>query len=295
MSRSVTAGVLRRGVAIALVLACAGVALTPAPVPAVRKAVRTLFGGIGAWVDIYDDALWADPEGTVALMKANGVRTLYLETCNSGCKHDIHRPQTVSRWLHAAHASGIKVVAWYLPEFDDMKKDRRRSLAAIAFRSAAGHAFDGFALDIESRVVTSVQQRNRRILQLSRQIRQVAGRRYPLGAITIPWFYEWGGPFPYAGLDRIYDAFLPMIYFGGRGEGAKTARINTARNIKQIRNATGNSSTPVHAIGGVADDLNAREVGAFVRTAKRRNALGVSLYDVGTSSSEDWEKLRLWA
>ncbi len=294
MTFSRPSGLLRRGLVIALVLACAGVTLTPTPVPAARKAVRALFGGIGAWVDIYDDALWKNPEGSVTGMKSNGVRTLYLETCNSGCKHDIHRPETVSRWLHAAHASGIKVVAWYLPEFDDMKKDSRRSLAAIAFRTAAGHAFDGFALDIESRVVTSVQQRNRRILQLSRQIRDVVGRRYPLGAITIPWFYEWGGPFPYAGLDQIYDAFLPMIYFGGRGNGVKTARLNTARNIQQIRDATGSQTTPIHAIGGVADDLNGREVGAFVQTAKRRHALGVSLYDVSTSGSEDWEKLALW-
>ena len=290
-----SAALIRRVLAVALVLACAGVTLTPSPVPAARKAVRTLFGGIGAWVDIYDDALWKEPEAAVATMGSYGVRTLYLETCNSGCKEDIHRPKTVSRWLHAAHASGIKVVAWYLPEFDDMEMDSRRSLAPIAFRTDAGHSFDGFALDIESRVVTSVKQRNRRILELSRQLREVVGARYPLGAITIPWFYEWGGPFPYAGLDQIYDAFLPMIYFGGRGNGVKTARINTARNFQQIRQATGSLTTPIHAIGGVADDLNAREVGAFVQTAKRRHALGVSLYDVSTSGPEDWQKLALWS
>ena len=295
MSRRGSAGLFRRGIAISLLLACSAVALTPAPVPAARKAVRTLFGGIGAWVDIYDDALWKDPEGSVATMRSYGVRTLYLETCNSGCKEDIHRPETVSRWLHASHSSGIKVVAWYLPEFDDMEKDSRRSLAAIAFRTEAGHSFDGFALDIESRVVTSMKQRNRRILELSRQLREVVGGKYPLGAITIPWFYEWGGPFPYAGLNQIYDAFLPMIYFGGRGNGVKTARLNTARNIQQIREATGSQTTPVHAIGGVADDLNGREVGAFVQTAKRRHALGVSLYDVSTSGPEDWEKLALWS
>jgi hypothetical protein len=285
---------VRRGIAVILLLACAGVALTPAPVPAVRKAVRTLFGGIGAWVDIYDDALWADPEETVATMNGYGVRTLYLETCNSGCKADIHRPETVSRWIEAAHATGIRVVAWYLPEVDDMEKDTRRSLAAIAFRSEEGHSFDGFALDIESRVVTPVKKRNRRYLELSRQIRETVGNRYPLGAITIPWFYEWGGPFPYAGLNQIYDAFLPMIYFGARTNGVKGARSGTAANIQQIRHATGSQTTPVHAIGGVADDLNAREVGAFVRTAQRRHALGVSLYDFGTSGPEDWEKLGLW-
>ena len=286
---------LRRIVAVAAVLACAAVALTPAPGPAVRKGIRAVFGGVGAWVDIYDDPLWADPDGTVAALAGYGVRTLYLETCNSGCKEDIHRPNTVSRWIEAAHAQGIRVVAWYLPQLDDMERDSRRSLAALAFRSESGHSFDGFALDIESRVVTPVKKRNRLILELSRQIRQVAGSRYPLGAITIPWFYEWGGPFPYAGLNQIYDAFLPMIYFGGHTKGAKGARFGTAANIQQIREATGSQTTPVHAIGGVADDLNAREVGAFVLTAKRRRALGVSLYDFSTSDAQDWAKLGLWS
>lgn len=277
-----------------MLLAFTAVALTPAPGPAVRKAVRTIYGGVGAWVDIYDDPGWADPVGTVAAMRQYGVRTLYLQTCNYRCKNDIHRPATLSRWIEAAHAQGINVVAWYLPGFNKMALDTRRSLAALQFRSEGGQAFDGFALDIEARIVNPVVKRNRLILKLSRTIRQAAGARYPLGAITIPWFYEWGGPFPYAGLNRIYDAFLPMIYFGGRGEGAKTARQNTARNIRQIRQATGNPKTPVHAIGGIADDLNAREVGSFVRTAKRRRALGVSLYDHFTSDAEDWGKLGLW-
>jgi hypothetical protein len=283
-----------RVAALALLLACAAVALTPAPGPAVRKAVRTIYGGVGAWVDIFDDRGWADPEGTVEALRGYGARTLYLQTCNYRCKEDIHRPVTLSRWLEAAHAAGIRVVAWYLPGLEDMGLDTRRSLAALQFRSAGGHTFDGFALDIEARLVNPVAKRNRLVLKLSRTIRQAAGARYPLGAITIPWFYEWGGPFPYAGLNQIYDVFLPMIYFGGRGEGAKVARVNTARNIQQIRQATGNINTPVHAIGGIADQLNAREVGSFVRTAQRRRALGVSLYDHFTSDSEDWAKLGLW-
>lgn len=284
----------RRAISIALLLACLLVAMTPAPGPALRKSVRTVFGGIGAWVDIYDDQLWADPEDAVAIMNSHGVRTLYLETCNSGCKEDIHRPETLSRWIEAAHATGIRVVGWYLPEVADMEKDSRRALAAITFRSEAGHSFDGFALDIESRVVTPAKKRNRRYLELSRQIREAAGHKYPLGAITIPWFYEWGGPFPYAGLNQIYDAFLPMIYFGAHTRGANGARSGTSANIQQIRDATGSQTTPIHAIAGIADDLNAREVGTFVRTAQRRHALGVSLYDFATSGDEDWAQLALW-
>lgn len=275
-----------------MMLAVAGVALTPAPGPAVRKAVRKTFGGVGAWVDIFDDEGWADPEGTVLAIRQYGVRTLYLQTCNYRCKEDIHRPTTLSRWIEAAHGSGLYVVAWYLPGLEDMELDTRRSLAALAFRSAAGQGFDGFALDIEARLVNPVGKRNHRVIELSRRIRQAVGNRFPLGAITPPWFYEWGGAFPYAALNAIYDVFVPMIYFGARTNGPKGARLNAARNIQEIRQGTGSQKTAVHAIGGIADDLNAREVGAFVRTAQRRHALGVSLYDHFTSGPEDREKLQ---
>jgi hypothetical protein len=267
----------------------------PLPVDAKGKASRAaLFRGVGAWIDIFDDDGWADPEGTVLAMKNEGVKTLYLETCNYSCKEDLHRPNTLSRWIDAAHASGIEVVAWYLPGFEDLALDTRRSMAAINFQSVGGQRFDGFALDIEARLVDPVKKRNRRILEISRRIRSEAGNAYPLGAITIPWFYEWGGPFPYAGLDGIYDAFLPMIYFGERTNGAKGARKAVAANVKQIRDATGRRKTLVHPIGGIADDLNAREVGAFVRTSERRHAIGVSLYDHFTSGSEDYQKLRMF-
>jgi hypothetical protein len=285
----------RRGIAIALLLAGAAVALTPVPGPALRRSVRTVFGGVGAWVDIFDDEGWADPDGTAIAMQQHGVRTLYLETCNYRCKEDIHRPETLSHWIDAAHAAGLNIVAWYLPAFDDLELDTRRVFAALDFRSELGEGFDGFALDIEARVVAPVAKRNKRIIDLSSRIREAVGSRFPLAAITIPWFYDWGGPFPYAALGDIYDAFAPMIYFGARTDGPRGARINTARNIKQIRQATGSQTTPVHAIAGIADQLNAREVGSFVNAAKRRHALGVSLYDYFTSGTEDWQKLGLWA
>ena len=295
---SSSSGRLHRWVAAGLALALGAVLSPlggPTPVDAGGKAKRaSVFRGVGAWVDIFDDAGWADPEGTVASLRQEGVKTLYLQTCNYRCKQDLHRPQTLSRWLDASHAAGIDVVAWYLPGFDDMERDARRSLAALNFESVGGQRFDGFALDIEARDVDPVTKRNRRMLELSRRIRAAAGGSYPLGAITIPWWWDWGGPFPYAGLDQMYDVFLPMIYFGYRSDGPKGARSNTAKNIQRIRQGTGRRKTLVHPIGGIANDLNAREVGTFVRTSERRHAIGVSLYDHFTSGPEDYLKLRTY-
>ncbi|MGH2685558.1 MAG: hypothetical protein ACRDJP_08845 [Actinomycetota bacterium] len=284
--RRIAAGVL----AFAL-----GATLSPlgGPPAIAGKAKRVaVFRGMGAWVDIFDDQGWADPEGTVLALQQQGVKTLYLQTCNYRCKEDIHRPTTVSRWIDAAHGAGMKVVAWYLPGFEKMALDERRSRTALDFQSSTGQRFDGFALDIEAREVDPVKKRNRRMLDLSRRIRNAAGGSFPLAAITIPWWWDWGAPFPYAGLDRIYDVFMPMVYFGYRSNGPKGARANVAKNIQEVRRGTGRRNTLVHPIGGIANDLNAREVGTYVRTSERRHAIGVSLYDHFTSGPEDYEKLR---
>jgi hypothetical protein len=270
----------------------AALAFPPLAQPAAAARVKLgAYRGVGAWVDIFDDQGWADPEGTVAAIAATGARTLFLETCNYKCKNDLFRPQLTSRWIDAAHANGLRIVAWYLPDFDNLHRDRKRSVAAIKFESATGQRFDSFALDIEARIVNPVERRNRRIVELSRRIRKAAGARYPLGAITPPWFYEWGGPFPYASLDRWYDVFVPMIYFGARSSGTKGARRHLAKNVEQIVAGTGDPRTRIHAIGGIADELNAEEVRAFAAAARNRGAVGVSLYDHFTSGSDDYSAL----
>jgi hypothetical protein len=292
MLRSWTAPRLSRWAAAALASALL-VAVFTAPSPAAPPRLAA-YRGVSAWVDIYDDKGWANPEAAIVAIAQSGAKTLFLQTCNYRCRYDIHRPETVSRWIEAAHGQGMRIVAWYLPSFENQRKDFRRSMTAIRFRSAQGQTFDSFALDIESRNVNPVEERNRRLLALSHRIRIGAGRRYPLGAITPPWFYEWGGEFPYFGLDQYYDVFVPMIYFGERAFDAEGARMHTYTNIQEIRSGTGNPATPVHAIAGIANDLDGQEVGAFVATARENTAIGVSLYDYFTSDAEDWGALVAW-
>jgi hypothetical protein len=59
-------------------------------------------------------------------------------------------------------------------------------------------------------------------------------------AITPPWFYEWGGPFPYRALHGIYDAFLPMAYFTHRVSGRNAVYQWVSDNVRAIRQGTGN-------------------------------------------------------
>src|SRR5207253_7870499 len=185
--------------------------------PATRASVSprqpTAYAGLGTWLDIYATASWAEPKRSVAAMARDGVRTLYLQTGNYSQRVDLLHPRALGRFLDAAHAAGLRVVAWYLPSFADPAQDERRALAAIRFRSANGQRFDSFALDIEASLVKPIWLRTQRLLRLSARLRTDAGPHYALGAITpgpvgLRRHPHYWPRFPYRALARVYDAFL---------------------------------------------------------------------------------------
>lgn len=255
------------------------------------------YRGAGVWVDIFDNALWASPERQVRRMQADGIRTLYLQTSNSSQQYAIYRPDRTARFLEAAHARGIKVVAWYLPTLANPARDASRSVAAIRFRTPRGHRFDSFALDVEATTVRSASVRNARLLSLSNRIRTAAGSRFPLGAIIpSPRGMEmhpsyWPG-FPYRELRRYYDVFVPMVYTTYHVDGAAAARLDTTRALDILRSKAGAPAPPIHLIAGIADRLSGAESLAVVRVAREYGLLGASMYDMQTMGPEDWKALR---
>jgi hypothetical protein len=265
----------------------------PAPGPSV-----TAYDGPGAWVDIYSRRELAKPEGVVAALDARGVRTLYLETANYRRRASqlIVHPAADARFIEAAHARGMNVVAWYLAGLKDVRADLARSRAAIQFRTPSRERFDGFALDIESTVVRSIPRRNAAVLDLSRALRRMVGPDYALGAIvpddlsTTCRGCLWPG-FPYRSLARVYDVFLPMAYSTLRVHGARNVGRYTAANLTRIRRLSGRPEIPVHPIAGLADGLNRAESMAAVKAARSSNAVGVSFYHVGRSGPEEWSAL----
>jgi hypothetical protein len=275
-------------VALGLVLATsAGAAAAPSLEP---------YRGLGTWVDIYDDPQLRSPEATVAAIAARGVRTIYLETGNFKQSRDLARPDRLGRFLDAAHANGIAVVAWYLPSFASGGRDLRRSLAAIRFRSAGGQAFDSFALDIEWSGVRPVARRNARLLALSRGLRAAAGPDYALGAIIpsprgMELRRDYWQPFPYSELAGIYDAFVPMVYSTYRGDGAGVVTLDTTRSMTILRTATGRPDVPIHLIGGLGDELSGREARAFARVVVAVQPTGWSLYDFSVTAPSAWAAL----
>jgi hypothetical protein len=274
-------------VLLVLVLALAGAGGSAA-------ADLSAYRGLGTWVDVYDRASWRNPERAVERLRERGVTTLYLETSSYRRAVDVERPDRVARFLDAAHAAGVRVVAWYLPSFANLRRDLRRSLAAVFFRSPSGARFDSFALDIEASVVKSVPLRNTRLLELSAGIRAAAGADYPLGAIIpAPYAMEllpryWPG-FPFRELAGTYDAFLPMAYFSYRTRDRAGAAHYVGRSIEIIREQVGD--VPVHAIGGIANRIRLGQVRGFVAAACGEDAVGLSLYDFETMRPGWWGAL----
>src|SRR5947207_415637 len=177
---------MRRLLCLGIVLAFSLALVSGAGSARKGPARLAAYRGLGTWVDLYDPRSWAAPETAVDAMAQHGVRTLFLETGNYSHASRVYKPDYAARFIEAAHANGMRVVAWYLPDFAHPRHDFLRSLGAIRFRAPDGERFDSFSLDIESSVVQNVQLRNARMLDLSRRLRSAVGRSYPLGAIIPP-------------------------------------------------------------------------------------------------------------
>jgi hypothetical protein len=287
---------MRRTICLASVCLIALILVAGAGSARKGSARLAAYRGLGTWVDLYDPQSWADPETAVGKMAQFGVRTLFLETGNYSHSARVHRPSYAARFIEAAHADGMRVVAWYLPDFVHKRHDFKRSLGAIRFRTPDGERFDSFALDIESSAVQNVKLRNARVLSLSRRLRAAVGRSYPLGAIIpsprgmqlLPQYWT---PFPYRRLARIYNVFLPMGYYSYRPTDLGGAFGYTARNIALIRQKTGKPHVAVHPIGGIADKSSLKQTRNFVRATRACGVFGASLYDFSTTRAGEWSAL----
>ncbi|MBK9178052.1 MAG: hypothetical protein IPM45_00530 [Acidimicrobiales bacterium] len=269
------------------------------------------YRGLGTWVDVYDYLAPfqangrpppVTPASTAALAWA-GVDTLYLQVAKDDPRTpgDLVDPDLVGRFLQAAQRRGIAVVAWYLPTFADPARDMARLRAMYEFRYE-GHRFDGIAVDIEERsAVPDVAERNRRLVELSRGLRQLVGPA-ALGAIVVPPVVTdiintafWPS-FPWAELAGLYDIWLPMGYWTNRTRQPewRDAGRYTSENIRLLRGHVG-ANALVHAIGGIGDASTVADYQGFLAAARTAGAVGVSIYDAVTTSPSAWPVLRAGA
>ena len=162
-----------------------------------------------------------------------------------------------------------------------------------------GQLFDGIAVDIEyRREVPDAAELNRRVVELSRRLRQAAPG-VPLGAIVYPpVLFDvirpmfWPG-FPWAELAEVYDVWLPMAYWTELPEGSayRDAYRYAEEGTRRLREVLGAPAALVHVIGGVADAATVADVTRFAEAVDETSAVGLSLYDYRTTSVPQWEVL----
>jgi hypothetical protein len=264
------------------------------------------FKRMGAWVDLYDYAA-TEPESASADMAAKGVKTLYLQTArwNKPAPDDKNVFQdkvAVERWIHAAHANGLKIVGWYLPAYENMSRDVSRTTAIANYRTSTGQRFDALAIDIEYKgQMPSLSAWNAAVADHAHRVRSKVGNGYPVGAIVPSavameiYPQNWVG-FPWKSLAADADVFMPMAYWSYRHDCDEKPQhcpyAYTAGNVEKVRELTGKPAMPVHVIGGVADAVTTEEVGEFVKAALAVKVYGASLYDYRTTKPEYWAPLR---
>ena len=290
---------------LATVAVVAPPAATAAVAPPTGHNDLRSFQGLGTWVDGYDFSreLTQSPTftaRTVQFAAANGVKTIYIQ----GAKRSPKTPNSLlsrdrlGAILLAAHARGIRVVAWYLPTFDNPSADFMHLDAMMQFKVNGQH-FDGIGLDIESTKVP-VATRNARLVALAKRVR--ARTWLPLTAIVLPPVLTeiirpsyWGGTFPWASLKPLYDVWIPMGYYTAytRWPTWRDAGRSTTEDIRRLKAHLG--TVPIHYAGGIADTSTAADFQKFTAAAKAAGALGVSAYDYATTPGWAWSYLRAGA
>ncbi|MDT7536679.1 MAG: hypothetical protein QOI82_264 [Actinomycetota bacterium] len=295
---------LRSALLSLLVLGTVAVVAPPADAvvapPTGHSDLRS-FQGLGTWVDGYDFSreLTKSPtftSRTVQFAAANGVKTIYIQAAKRSVKtpYSLLSRDRLGAILLAAHAHGIRVVAWYLPTFDS-SADFLHLDAMMQFKVSGQH-FDGVGLDIENTDLP-VAGRNARLVALSQRIR--ARTWLPLAAVVLPPVLTevihptyWGGEFPWAALKPSYDVWIPMGYYTAyrRYPTWRDAGRSTAEDITRLKAHLGD--VPIHYAGGIADTSTVTDYQQFPAAAKAAGAIGVSAYDYATTPGWAWSYLR---
>ncbi|MDX6288174.1 MAG: hypothetical protein QOG53_3659 [Frankiales bacterium] len=266
------------------------------PKPKPRKPVLTLpaLRGLGAWVDLYDYGKPANTPVTtlVAQAASQHVSTIWVETSRFNTA-DIAYPDALGALMDASASRGIRVIAWVLPEFRSVSADLAKAKAAAAFRSPRGHRFAALGIDIE---VSSGAKPPERTAELNSLMRGVYGHvgmsvvaitPPPVGFSRNPSY--WPG-FPWHDLAAHAHAIATMGYWSFSHDAHPDEY--TASVLRETRSLVGNSSYPIHVIGGLAADTTPAGAAAFCRAARSGGAVGASLYDLTSTPSSLWAPLQ---
>ncbi|MDX6223821.1 MAG: hypothetical protein QOE64_197 [Frankiales bacterium] len=278
----------------------------PVPPAPTGRSDLTAYRGLGTWVDVYD---WTSTytkghpvitPATMDNMAKLGNVTLYIQVAKGGSKNPaLIETDTLGKILTRAHANHMRAVAWYLPLFGDVADDYRHLKAAVDFR-VGKERFDSVGVDVEWRnSVKDADERSRRLVSLSKQLRAYAPQ-LPLAGIVMPPVVtdeinrSFWPRFPWASLKSMYDVWQPMDYWTNRSSGSKwrNAYTYTKANVDYLRKDLGDPKAAVHPVAGIGNECTDTDWKNYVKAVQDTTSLGGSSYDYATTKSSAYTYLR---
>lgn len=270
---------------------------TPAP-------ARVSVGGQPIWSAITGKGMWlptpllrmANPDAIVAAARDLGLTHIYLEVGDS--QRGFYGQNGLDRLLPVAHHAGIKVIGWVLTSLDDLPTDVTISTTAANYRTPSGDRLDGLAADIEQNMDPTD------VAAFSQILRADLGTDYLIVGVIYPAGTWIGQRHPVAAtLSQSFNALAPMDYWHD------TARPYTSdeiarfirHSVTDIHDAVGDPNYPVAVIGQSYDAFGrdgtgpnnptGAEVATMLQAAKQAGAVGVSLFQWGTTTPAEWNAL----
>jgi hypothetical protein len=240
--------------------------------------------GKGIWLTTWPDTN-LDVTRVVARAEAAGLRQIWVRT--GGSIQGWYGDNFLPALLPAAHAAGIKVIAWDFPFLSDPLRDVRRAEKLLTGRFG-GERIDGFSPDIET-ISEGTFDTDRRVRIYLSRVRNLAGR-LPVIATVLRPTPTMVATYPYKAEAKYVDAFAPMVYWSCTEPGLAT--VEAVKRLARLR--------PVHVIGQSFDMGSmggrhglptGREIWRFLDVAKRAGAVGASLYLYEQTHRPQWKAL----
>lgn len=241
----------------------------------------------------------ADAAQIVEAARRLGLSHIFVEAGETA--GGFYARKDVARLLPAAHAGGVRVIAWLTTGLFDLPRDVELSVEVATYRTPEGHGFDGIAPDIEQNMQRDAVKAYAEITRARLgDDRLIVGVVYPAGG----WF---GREYPiYSILARAFNVLAPMAYWSDKQRDYSYDEVYayTFRAVQDMRAAAG-SDYPVHLIGQMYDTFGRNGTGAHspdredvqaaLQAARDAGAVGASFFQWGTATPEEWAALRDFA
>jgi len=242
------------------------------------------------WVWLWSQTDGGDAAAVVKQAQGAGLHQLWVRVGDS--KNGFYGANELAALVPAAHAAGIRVIAWGFPYLYDPVGDAAWTAQILAWRAPGGDAVDAYSADIE-RPSEGVDLTAQRVGVYLEAVRKAAGDTPIIATVYPPLDRYWLGDYPYKSMATYVDAFAPMVYWECVDPASAAAqaisRLSTLRPVHVIGQAFNMAD-----VGGRVDAPSGAEIDEFLAEARRGGAVGASFWVWQTATAEEWNSLSVY-